>query len=293
MTEENKSSAFPERWGSKTYIMGIINCTPDSFSGDGVLQDGSVEAAVDQALKMEAEGADILDMGGESTKPGATPVTAEEELRRVIPVITAVRAKSKLPISIDTSKALVAQEALRVGANCINDVWATRADPEMENLMVAANVPVILMHNRSKKDLAVRDPVLGGRYEKSIEGDVTKNVTDELWTTARRLTSRGLAAHKIILDPGLGFGKTIDQSMEILRRLAEVRCGEFALLSGPSRKSFIGYTLNLPVEDRLEGTLAAVAISIQQGADIVRVHDVKSAKRVAAFCDALFRNKPH
>ncbi len=279
------------RWGERTYIMGIINATPDSFSGDGVLGRGDdwVDQAVAQGLQFVAEGADILDVGGESTRPGAEPVTEEVELARVVPVIRALREHTDVPISVDTYKAGVAEAALDAGADMVNDVWALRMDPRMASLVAERRVPVILMHNRSQPKNAVMEARLGGRYVGMTYEDVVEDVKRELLERVEFARSVGIPREMIILDPGIGFGKTVEQNLELLNRLDEIAVLGFPLLLGPSRKSFIGYTLNLPPAERVEGTAAAVAIGIDRGADIVRVHDVRYMVRVARMTDAIVR----
>ncbi len=277
-------------WGSRTYVMGILNVTPDSFSGDGLLRgDDPVEAALAQARAFLAAGADILDVGGESTRPGSDPVPAEEEMRRVLPVIHALAAELDVVISIDTYKAAVAEAALEAGAHLVNDVWGLRADSEMAGVVARHRVPVILMHNRSRPSNAEVRERLGGRYVGVEYQDLIEDVKRELLESVAQAHQAGVPDEAIILDPGIGFGKTVEQNLELIDRLGEIRTLGYPILLGPSRKSFIGYTLDLPPEDRLEGTAAAVAIGIDRGADIVRVHDVAAMVRVARMTDALVR----
>lgn len=266
----------PFVWGERTYVMGIVNVTPDSFSGDALGDD--VDAAVQQALRFQEWGADIIDVGGESTRPpslyaGARPVSAEEELARVIPVIEALASRLDIPISVDTYKARVASEALAAGAAMINDVWSFKRDPDMARVAAEAGVPVILMHNQEHT-----------RYS-----DLVPDVIAELRRMRDAAVSAGVALENIILDPGMGFGKTAEHNLEILRRLDEFLALERPLLIGMSRKSTIGLVLRLPVNERVEGTAATVALSIAKGADIVRVHDVKEMVRVARMSDAIVR----
>jgi len=279
------------QWGSRTYLMGILNVTPDSFSGDGLLsRAGGVNAALEQARRFLAAGADILDVGGESTRPGAQTVTPEQELERVIPVIDALaREFPQAVISIDTYKALVAEEAIRAGAHFINDVWGFRADPGMALAAARHGAPAILMHNRSKPANAQVLEHLGGRYVGMEYDNLLEDVKRELLNSVAIARAAGLPDEKIILDPGIGFGKTVEQNLELLNRLDEIRALGFPVLLGPSRKSFIGYTLNLPPDQRLEGTAAAVAVGIVRGADILRVHDVEFMARVAKMTDAIVR----
>ncbi len=278
-------------WGSRTYVMGIINLTPDSFSGDGLLGGSDlVQAAVAQADAFAQAGADLLDIGGESTRPGAETVDAEQEIDRVVPVIAALAGRHPLPISIDTSKASVAAAALDAGAAWVNDVWALRADDEMAPLLAERQVPVILMHNRLTPNSAELAERLGGRYVGVEYNDLLGDIRAELMHSVDLALGAGVDPGKIVLDPGIGFGKTVPQSLELVDRLAEIRALGFPVLIGPSRKSFIGFTLDLPPDDRVEGTAAAVAVGITRGADIVRVHDVAPMVRVARMTDALVRH---
>jgi len=258
-------------WGSRTYVMGIVNVTPDSFSGDGVTE---LEVAVAQARQMELEGADLIDIGGESTRPetwGGPGLSVEDELARVIPVVTRVAAAVGVPVSIDTYKATVAERAIAAGAALVNDVWALRRDPRMAATVASARVPVVLMHNKP-----------GGGYQ-----DLIGEIVASLGESVELARAAGITDDRIIVDPGIGFGKTREENLEIIRRLGELRQLGFPILIGPSRKSFIGKTLDLPAGERLEGTAAAVALSIAGGADIVRVHDVKAMVRVARMADAI------
>jgi len=277
-------------WGSQTYIMGILNITPDSFSGDGLRQeDDPVAAAVEQARQFAEAGAHILDVGGESTRPGSEPVGAEEELARVLPVVRALAAEVDLPISIDTYKAEVAAAALDAGASLINDVWGLKADPEMAPLAATRGVPVIAMHNRSKPKNAEIQARLGGRYTGVEYDDLIEDIKRELMESVEIARQAGVPDEHIILDTGIGFGKTVPQNLELLDRTGEIRALGFPVLIGSSRKSFIGYTLDLPPDERVEGTAATVAIAIARGADIVRVHDVAVMARVAKMTDAIVR----
>ena len=281
-------------WGERTYVMGILNLTPDSFSGDGLLSSPLPDiegGALGQARRFLAAGAEILDIGGESTRPGSQPVDAEEELRRVLPTIRSLAAIPEALISIDTYKAVVAEEALKAGAHMINDVWGLRADPDMTRVAADHKAPVVLMHNRSKPaNVEVRER-LGQAYLGAQYQDLLEDVKRELLESVAIAHSAGIPDEHIILDPGIGFGKTVAQNLELINRLDEIRALGFPVLLGPSRKSFIGYTLNLPPEQRLEGTAAAVAIGIARGADIVRVHDVEPMLRVAHMTDAIVRRK--
>ena len=258
-------------WGKRTYVMGIVNTTPDSFSGDGL--EYNAEAAVEQGLRFQSEGADIIDVGGESTRPGSTPVDADEEMRRTLPVVRGLAASLDIPVSIDTYKSQVARAALDAGASIINDVWGLKRDPEMAALAASQGVPVILMHNQT-----------GTHYE-----DLVLDIMSALRSSLNLALEAGIPEENVILDPGMGFGKTAEHNLQILRRLQEFKSLERPLLVGMSRKRTIGYVLDLPVDDRVEGTAATVALSIANGADIVRVHDVKVMARVARMTDAVVR----
>lgn len=278
-------------WGSRTYVMGVLNITPDSFSGDGILARGGspLQAALEQARSFVEAGADILDVGGESTRPGSQPVDAEQEMERVLPVIRALAAEFDVLISVDTYRAQVAEAALQAGAAMVNDVWGLRADPQLAAVVASHQAPVILMHNRSSWAHAeVRDR-LGGRYVGMQYDDLLQDVCRELLESVALAQAAGIPDERIILDPGIGFGKTVEQNLELIDRLGEIRALGYPVLLGPSRKSFIGYTLDLPPDQRLEGTAAAVAIGIDRGADIVRVHDVREMIRVARMTDAIVR----
>jgi dihydropteroate synthase len=280
-------------WGSRTYVMGILNVTPDSFSGDG-LHTGKnpVEATLARARRFVESGADILDVGGESTRPGSEPVGVQEEMQRVLPVIEAVAAELNVPISIDSYKAEVAAAALDAGAHLVNDVWGLHADPDMAPLVAERGVPVILMHNRSTPKNAEVLERLGGRYTGVKYDDLLEDIKRELLESVQKAKDAGIKAENIILDPGIGFGKTVEQNLELLNRTDEIKGLGYPVLIGPSRKSFIGYTLDLPSDQRTEGTAAAVAVGIMRGADIVRVHDVKMIARVTRMTDAIVRQPP-
>jgi dihydropteroate synthase len=260
-------------WGERTYVMGVVNVTPDSFSGDGVGTD--IDAAVRLAVQMCEDGADLIDVGGESTRPGLEEeVNAEEELRRVIPVIERLARELDVPMSIDTYKAGVAKAAIEAGAALVNDVYGFRREAEIARVAAEAGVPAIAMHNQR------------GRGFKDTIGDIVEG-----WLESLRIArAAGLAEERVILDPGFNFGWTVGQALEMLRRLGELRVLGRPLLVGTSRKSTIGTVLGgLPVEERLEGTAATIAIAIANGADIVRVHDVKEMTRVARMADAVVR----
>jgi dihydropteroate synthase len=277
-------------WGSQTYIMGIINVTPDSFSGDGLMQGNDwVERAVAQGIRFAQEGAHILDVGGESTRPGAKPVEADEESRRILPVIEALVRAVDLPISIDTYKSKVAAAALEAGAHLVNDVWGLRMDSDLAQLCAQKDVPVILMHNRSKPHHTVQEARLSGRYVGARYDDLLGDITKELQISIDIAKKAGIPDEHIIIDPGIGFGKTVEQSLALLNHLDHFKSLGYPLLIGPSNKGFIGSTLNLPPQERREGTAAVIAIGIDRGADIVRVHQVKEMSRVAKMSDAIVR----
>ncbi|HKZ70272.1 MAG TPA: dihydropteroate synthase [Anaerolineales bacterium] len=285
------SSTFT--WGAQTYIMGIINATPDSFSGDGLVRgDDWVAQAVSQAEVHLAAGAHILDVGGESTRPGSQSTPLGEELRRVIPVIRAIARKVNIPISIDTYKAEVARQAIEAGATIINDVWGFRMDNDMARVAAETGVGVVLMHNRSKPKDAVQQAQLGGRYVGVEYTELLGDIQRELSESVEMALKAGVKEDRIIVDPGIGFGKTVEQNLELVNRLGELKELGCPILVGPSRKSFVGYTLNLPPDQRLEGTAAAVTLCIDRGADIVRVHDVTQMMRVAKIADAIVRRNP-
>jgi len=284
------------KWGERTYVMGIINVTPDSFSGDGVCREEEGEASglatkrgIAQALAFLDEGVDIIDVGGESTRPGAAPIDAEAELARVIPIIQGLRQATDAPISIDTYKATVAAQALDAGADLVNDVWALQMDPDLAPLVAERRVPVILMHNRSKPKDAAQQKRLGGHYVGVQYDDLMADVIRELRQQVERAVQAGISRERIIIDPGIGFGKTVEQNLHLLSHMDELRVLGLPILVGPSRKSFIGYTLNLPPQERQEGTAAAVALSIARGANMVRVHDARAMVRVARMSDAILR----
>lgn len=278
-------------WGTRTYVMGILNITPDSFSGDGLLTErAGLDGALQQARRFMEAGVDILDVGGESTRPGSQPVDSPAEIQRVVPIIKQIAAEfPECLISVDTYKASVAEEAFQAGARILNDVWGLRADPNLAEVAARHKVPVILMHNRSKPANAEVQANLGGRYIGMEYTDLLEDVKRELLESVHLALSAGIPTENIILDPGIGFGKTVEQNLELLNRLIELRLLGYPILLGPSRKSFIGYTLDLPPDQRLEGTAAAVSVGIVRGADIIRVHDVEFMSRVARMTDAILR----
>ena len=276
LTRQYRSASLEVRgrrfaWGTKTYLMAIINETPDSFSGDGIA--GDLAATVALAKRFEAEGADILDIGGESSRPGATPLPAAEEIARVVPAIAAVRAVTHLPISIDTCHASVAGAALEAGADMVNDIWGLRNDPAMAALVARRGVPLVAMHNQR------------GRTFHDVAGDIRAGFE----ATLALARAAGIDRQQLILDPGFGFGWTPEQNLEMLRRLPEMWELEMPLLVGTSRKSTLGLVLEAPVDQRFEGTAASVALCVAGGADIVRVHEVAAMARVAKVADAIVR----
>jgi len=282
-----QSDLFPDL-DKKTYIMGIINLTPDSFSGDGLLNQAEVEdAALEQAFRFVKDGADVLDLGAESTRPGARKLDANEELERILPALSLIR--KELPdtlISVDTYKSEIARACLGRGADIINDVWGFQYDPGMAAVVAEFDATAVLMHNRESGVRAVSSD-LGGRYEDVDYEDIVSEVRDWLAKSVEIAQIAGVGDDKIILDPGIGFGKTIDQNLYLLKHLDALTALDFPILLGVSRKGFIGHTLNLPQGERLEGSLAANAWGIMMGASILRVHDVKETVRLARMLDAI------
>jgi len=260
------------RWGERTYVMGIVNVDSASFSGDG-LRDA--DAAVAQGRRFAAEGADIIDVGGESTRPGFEPIPAEEELRRVLPVIERLTSELPVPVSIDTYKSEVARRAVAAGVCMINDVWELKRDPKLARVAADAGVSLIISQNQRGSHFHDFFPEIAASLKRSIQVALDAGVD---WSN-------------IIIDPGVGFGKTVEQNVEIVRRLAELKALGRPILLGTSRKSFIGHVLDLPADQRLEGTAATIAIGIANGADIVRVHDVAQMVRVVRMSDAIVRGK--
>jgi dihydropteroate synthase len=264
--------------GRRTYIMGIINVTPDSFAGDGV---PAVETALERGRALIDQGADLLDVGGESTRPGAQPVAVDEELRRVIPVIEGLVGTLAAVVSVDTTKAAVARHAVRVGAAMINDVSALRADADMARVASEAEVPIVLMHGWG---MTVSSP------PRPVQRDIIAKVRDFLTQRVDAALAAGIPHEHLLVDPGFGFGKTVEENLDVLRRLGELRALHQPIVIGTSRKGTIGKVLGgLPVQERLEGTAATVAVAIVNGADIVRVHDVRAMARVARMTDAIVR----
>lgn len=252
-----------------TYIMGILNVTPDSFSDGGKFN--SLDAALFHAQEMISEGADILDVGGESTRPGHVQVGADEEMERVIPIIEALKKRFDTPISVDTYKGAVARSAVDVGADLVNDIWGLKYDKKMAEVIADTGVACCLMHNRKKPE-----------YE-----DFLAELKMDMEETVALARSAGISQDKIILDPGVGFGKTYEMNMEVLGHLEELRSLDYPLLLGVSRKSVIGLTLDLPVSERLEGTLVTTMLAVEHGFSFVRVHDVKENLRVVKMMEAI------
>jgi dihydropteroate synthase len=263
--------------GERTLLMGVVNATPDSFSGDGLHQDS--QAAAERALDMERAGADIIDIGGESTRPGAEWISVEEELSRVIPVLKMLRGRLKIPVSIDTCKPEVAGAAAELGAEIINDVTALRRDPRIAEVARRRNLPLILMHMRGEPRSMQRAP-----FARDVMRDVVAGLRKSVGVARRA----GLAKSQLVLDPGIGFGKSFAQNYELIARLPELARLGFPVLAGPSRKGFIGRTLGgVPENERILGTAAAVTACILQGAHIVRVHDVPEMVQVVRVADML------
>ena len=259
-------------WGKRTYTMGILNITPDSFSDGGNFL--NQDAALKQAVRMAEEGADIIDVGGESTRPGSAPVSNEEEIQRVISIIQLLKRELNIPISIDTYRAKTAEAAIKAGAHMINDIWGLKYDSEMAAVVAAYGVPVCIMHNRTT----------GTKYQNLIE-----DILRDLEESVKIAHKAGIKDENILIDPGIGFAKTGEQNLQVIRQLDVFRSLGYPILLGASRKSFIGKILGLEVQERLEGTLAITAAGIMKGADVMRVHDVLENARVAKIIDSLVR----
>ena len=259
--------------GERTYVMGILNVTPDSFSDGGKFNE--LDAAVVRAGKLIEEGAEIIDIGGESTRPNFEVVSVEDEIERVVPVIKAIKAKYDVPISIDTYKAQTAEAAILAGADIINDIWGFKKDKDMAKVAAKYDVPCILMHNRDNTD-----------YD-----DLMKDVISDLTECISIALENGVSRDKIILDPGIGFGKTLDQNLRVLNDLEDLKRFNLPILLGTSRKSMIGLTLDLPVDERVEGTIATTVLGIVKGCEFIRVHDVKENKRACVMTDAMIKAK--
>ena len=259
--------------GERTYVMGILNVTPDSFSDGGKFNE--IEAAVSQAKKLVEDGADIIDVGGESTRQGAEDVTEEEEIKRVVPIIKAIKKELDVTISIDTYKSKTAEEAIKAGADIINDIWGAKYDKNIAKVAAKYNVPIILMHNREAKP-----------YE-----NLMKDVISDLQESIDVALEAGVKKENIILDPGIGFAKTYEENLIVMNNLEEIKELELPILLGTSRKSMIGNTLNLPVDQRVEGTVATTVIGIMKGCEFIRVHDVLENKRAAVMTDKILSAK--
>lgn len=268
---QTKCGSYTFDYQKKTYIMGILNVTPDSFSDGGKYN--QVDAALKHAEQMVHDGADIIDIGGESTRPGYVRISDEEEIERVLPVIEAIANNLDVAISIDTYKSRVAREAIKAGAHIINDIWGAKADPDMANVAADLQVPIILMHNRE-----------GNQYESFI-----RDALNDLYESIAIVKKAGVKDENIILDPGIGFGKSVENNLEMMRNLDKLVSLGYPVLLATSRKSTIGHVLDLPTSERLEGTLATNCFGIQQGCQLVRVHDVKEMTRAAKMMDALMR----
>jgi dihydropteroate synthase len=260
--------------GTRTFIMGILNITPDSFSDGGDFF--ALEKALNRAKAMVLEGADIIDVGGESTRPGYVMISDEEELARIVPVIKMLAKEIDVPISIDTYKSQVAEEAIKAGAHIVNDIWGLKKDPKMAEIVAKYQVPVIIMHNQE---------------DTIYQGDIMEEIKRSLQASIDLALKAGLHKENIILDPGIGFGKDLEQNMTVMARLAELNELGYPLLLGTSRKSMLGKILDLPPKERLEGTIATTVMGIMQGIDIIRVHDVKENRRAAMVSDAILRTK--
>jgi len=260
------------QWGRRTYIMGILNITPDSFSDGGRFI--TTKDALSQTKRMVEEGADVIDIGGESTRPGAGPVSHEQEVLRIIPVIKALKEQIDIPISVDTYRANTAYAALSVGADMVNDVWGLMHDPDMAKVVADFDVPICIMHNSNSAE-----------YESLIE-----DIKASLGKSIEIALKSGIRNENIIVDPGIGFGKTWEQNLNIMIALDNIKNMGYPVLLGTSRKSFIGKVLGLPVEDRLEGTLATSVYGILKGIDVLRVHDVLQNKRIAIMTDRMVRD---
>ena len=281
MTETNSSPNYPIQlnvadnqplvWGLRTYVMGIINVSPDSFSGDGF--DCNIQGVIDQGLRFQTEGADILDLGAQSTRPGYQEITDDEELRRLMPALEGLIDTVDIPISVDTHKPVIAKAAIETGASMINDIWGLKYNPDIALISAEYETPIVMMHNQSTTDYS----------------DLIPNMLESLNSSINLALQSGVAKRNIIIDPGIGFGKTPDQNLEIIKRLKEFLTLGYPILIGTSRKSTIGYILDAPPDQRIEGTASTIALSIAEGVDIIRVHDVKEMVKVSRMTDAIVR----
>ncbi|WP_195972394.1 dihydropteroate synthase [Clostridium thermobutyricum] len=265
----NKEFDLKER----TYVMGILNITPDSFSDGGKFNE--LGKALKRVQEMIEEGADIIDIGGESTRPGFEVVEAEEEINRVVPVIKAIKEKFDIPISIDTYKSETARAAIEAGADIINDIWGFKKDKNMAKLCAEKNVPCILMHNRDNAEYT----------------DIMKDIKEDLIESINIALDAGVERENIILDPGIGFAKSLEENLKVMNNIEKIKELGFPILLGTSRKSMIGLTLNLPKDERLEGTLATTVLGITKGCEFIRVHDIKENKRVCVMTDSILKSK--
>ena len=265
----NKEFDLKER----TYVMGILNITPDSFSDGGKFNE--LGKALKRVQEMIEEGADIIDIGGESTRPGFEVVEAEEEINRVVPVIKAIKEKFDIPISIDTYKSETAKAAIEAGADIINDIWGFKKDKNMAKLCAEKNVPCILMHNRDDAEYT----------------DIMKDIKEDLIESINIALDAGVERENIILDPGIGFAKSLEENLKVMNNIEKIKELGFPILLGTSRKSMIGLTLNLPKDERLEGTLATTVLGITKGCEFIRVHDIKENKRVCVMTDSILKSK--
>jgi dihydropteroate synthase len=278
-------------WGKKTYVMGIINLTPDSFSGDGILSEkDNIKNALDKVEEFLIEGADIIDIGAESSRPGYQPISELNEIERLLPILKAINtANLECTISVDTYKPKVAKQCLENGADWINDIWGLSNNDGLAELLAKDGAPVVLMHNRSNNKEIKSNNRLGSSYKEANYSNFMEDIKLEMKEIISRAVKAGIRKENIILDPGIGFGKSVRQNLMLINKLDEIKALGYPVLIGPSRKSFIGNVLDLPVEDRMEGTAGAIAVGIARGADIIRVHDVKYMVRVVKICDALTR----
>lgn len=259
--------------GERTFVMGILNVTPDSFSDGGRFNE--VEAAIERVKQMIEDGADIIDVGGESTRPNFDVVSEEEEIKRVVPIIKAIKKNFHIPVSIDTYKSATAEEAIKAGADLINDIWGFKYDKEIAKVVAKYNVPCILMHNRENKPY----------------NNLIKDIILDLCESIDIALEAGVKRENIILDPGIGFAKTYEENLIVMNNIDKIKALELPILLGTSRKSMIGLTLDLPVDKRVEGTLATTVLGITKGCEFVRVHDVLENKRACVMTDAMIRAK--
>jgi dihydropteroate synthase len=282
---------IPLEWGKRTYVMGIINLTPDSFSGDGILQEQDpIQHALEKARQFLEDGADILDLGAESSRPGSKPISAAVELERLLPVLKVLKKENiRGIISVDTYKAEVARQCLENGADWINDIWGFKKDADLADVVSRYDATVILMHNRSETDAVENNERLGASYQGADYSNFMEEIKNDLLVSVSIAHKAGVNKENIILDPGIGFGKTVEQNLVLINHLNEIKALGYPILIGPSRKSFLGRILDLPAEERLEGSAASIAVGIARGADIVRVHDVKHMARIVKVTDALTR----